>query len=81
MAEVHDACDDDSTALKRVKDAVGKPMNEQTPVILVDGRSNLRESAETPESHIQVPHENLAPPLLIRLVELLSGLDVGIGGK
>ena len=71
----------DSTALKRIKDAVGKAMHEQTPVSLVNGRSYLRESAETPESSIQVPHENLVAPLLIRLVKLVSGLDVGIGGE
>ena len=56
-------------------------MHEQTPVSLVNGRSNLRENAETPESSIQVPHENLASPFLKRLVEFVSGLDVGIGGE
>ena len=56
-------------------------MNEQTPVSFVDGRSDFWESAEAPESNIQVSHENLAPPFLIRLVKLVSGLDVGIGGE
>ena len=81
LAEIHDGSDDDAPTLNRVKDAVGKTMNEQPAVSLVDGRRNLRKSAETPEGNIQVPHENLAPPLLIRLVEFVSGLDVGIGGE
>ena len=56
-------------------------MNEQTAVRLVEWRGQLRESAETPKGDLQVSHEKLTPPRLIRLVELVSGLDVGIGGE
>ena len=45
----------------------------------MENRRNLRESAKTPESHVQVTHENLASSDLIRFVKLVSGLDVGIG--
>jgi len=47
----------------------------------VEDRRKLRESAELPESHVQVAHEDLAPPGLKRLVKLESGLDVSIRGE
>jgi len=56
-------------------------VNEQATVSLMENRRNLWESAETPESHIQVTHENLASSDLTRLVKLVSALDVGIGGE
>ena len=54
-------------------------MNEQPPMVSVERSSNLRMSLETTESNIQVPHEPPASSLLIRLVEIVSALDVGIG--
>ena len=48
---------------------------------LVEGGRQFRESAEPPESHIQMPQENFAPPFLTRLAELVGGLNVGVGGK
>ena len=81
LAEVHDAGDDDGTTLHRGENAAGKSVNQQTPVSLVEDRGDLRELAELPESHVQVAHENLAPPRLKRLVKLESGLNVGIGGE
>ena len=42
---------------------------------------NLWKRAKTPETQIQMPHEQLAASRLISLVELLAGLDVRIGGE
>ena len=39
------------------------------------------ETKKTPETQIQMPHEQFAASRLIRLVELVAGLDVGIGGE
>ena len=54
-------------------------MHKQTPMRLVDGRSHFWEIAKTTDSHIQMSHKNLSPPFLIRLVKLVSSLNVCIG--
>jgi len=81
LPEIHHTCDDDALPLDRVEDTERKPVNEQAPVAPEEHGGNLWKRTKTSETQIQMPHEKFAASRLIRLVEFVAGLDVGIGGE